>query len=512
MPGDVGVIPQEKFQRRSLSALLAAGLFGLAGCVSVAPLEPIKNPPTYFRSDNAVDVEFLSPAVVGVRCAERGTAFYGMPVFHAMACGNGKLITMPDPCSTFTGGAYAALACDARNEAKSLSETISPFLINASFTVGKKAAREFAEAPASEGQAIKVEFVHPASVGQRCFQLGARVVDGEEEGLRMCAGLDRIVLPNPCMQLEGGWYSRTLCHEMAHANGWAMDHPGGSFLSDKLAGVDPADVPPPRAIMASLKSGAPLRDASESPIHLAYAAARDADVQAGLLTQPAVLRETAPAARTDLRDVFAAISRAQAAVPDLIAEARTFAASFAAEDQAQMPLFAGLKLRAPSASDVFEGARLFEASLAAREALPETAVLEFADHSATAVLTPPSSDRLSLRRGAALHTASSGSLRGQENLLMAEAPVMPEIDPSLMLAGFSIDTSDLPAPMKLAAQQRALVLRRPALSTTETANPVEVAEDGSAELVGPSPLAPRFKRDVLPQRRDDEQDMLAAGV
>lgn len=112
------MIPQEKFQRRSLPALLAAGLFGLTGCVSVAPLEPFKNPPTYFRSDNAVDVEFLSPAVVGVRCAERGTAFYGMPVFHAMACGNGKLITMPDPCSTFTGGAYAALACDARNEAQ----------------------------------------------------------------------------------------------------------------------------------------------------------------------------------------------------------------------------------------------------------------------------------------------------------------------------------------------------------------------------------------------------------
>ena len=112
------MIPQEKFQRRSLPALLAAGLFGLTGCVSVAPLEPFKNPPTYFRSDNAVDAEFLSPAVVGVRCAERGTAFYGMPVFHAMACGNGKLITMPDPCSTFTGGAYAALACDARNEAQ----------------------------------------------------------------------------------------------------------------------------------------------------------------------------------------------------------------------------------------------------------------------------------------------------------------------------------------------------------------------------------------------------------
>lgn len=506
------MIPQEKFQRRSLPALLAAGLFGLTGCVSVAPLEPIKNPPTYFRSDNAVDVEFLSPAVVGVRCAERGTAFYGMPVFHAMACGNGKLITMPDPCSTFTGGAYAALACDARNEAKSLSETISPFLIEASFTFGKKAAREFAEAPASEGRAIKVEFVHPASVGQRCFQLGARVVDGEEEGLRMCAGLDRIVLPNPCMQLEGGWYSRTLCHEMAHANGWAMDHPGGSFLSDKLAGVDPADVPPPRAIMASLKSGAPLRNASESPIYLAYVAAQGGDIQTGVLTQPAVLRDTAPPARTDLRDVFAAFSVARAAVPEFFAEARTLVAGFASADEAQMSLFAGLKLRAPSASDLFEGARLFEASLAAREAQPETAVLEFADLTVTTALTPPASEPLSLRRGTALHTASYVLPVGTENLVTAKAPALPEIDTAVMLAGFSVDSSDLPAPMKLAAQQRALFLRRPALSPTETANPVEVAEDGSAELVEPSPRAPKFKRDVLPQRRDDEQDMLAAGV
>ena len=507
--------PQEKFRLRSLSVLFAAGLFGLAGCVSVAPLEPIKNPPTNFRADNAVDVEFLSPAVVGVRCAERGTAFYGMPVFHAMACGNGKLITMPDPCATFTGGAYAALACDARNEAKFLNETISPFLINASFTAGKKAAREFAEAPASEGRAIRVEFVHPASVYQRCFQLGARLVDGQEEGLRMCAGLDRIVLPNPCMQLEGGWYPRTLCHEMAHANGWAMNHPGGSFLSDKLAGVDPADVPPPRAIMASLSSGAPLRKASESPIYLAYAAARGGDIQAGVTTQPAVLRETAPAARTDLRDLFAALSRAQAAVPELIAEARTLAAGFAGADEAQMPLFAGLKLRAPSAGDVFAGARLLEASLAAHEALPETAVLEFADLTATTAQTLPSSGRLSLRRGAALHMASSGSLRGEESLVMAQAPAMPDIDTSVMLAGFSVDTSDLPAPIKLAAQQRALALRRPSVSPAETfkADAIEAAEVNQTQSVlPPAPESPNLKPAYPALRRDETSTLPAAGV
>lgn len=509
------MIPQVKFQSRARSVLLAASLFGLAGCVSVAPLEPIKNPPTVFRSDNTVDVEFLSPAIVGVRCAERGSAFYGVPVFHAMACGNGKLITMPDPCATFTGGAYAALACEARNEAKSLRDTVSPFLINASFTVGRSAARDLAEAPASDGRAIKVEFVHPASVGQRCFVLGAPVVDGEEEGLRMCAGLDRVVLPNPCMQLEGGWYPRTLCHEMAHANGWAMDHPGGSFLSDKKAGVDPADVPPPRAIMASLSSGAPLRKASESPIYLAYAAARSSDVQTSTLTQPAVLRAAGPATRTDMQDVFAAIALAQGAVPELLAEVRTLAANFVATDTVEAPVFAGLKLRPPSASDVFAGARLIEASLVAREAPTEAAVLQFANLPETTMQTSSSSGRLSLRGSAALHMASAVPQKAKENLVMATAPAMPEIDTGVMLAGFTLDSSDFPAPMKLAAQQRALVLRRPAVLPVEasTVDPAETVDAGDAASAAPAPPAVPSLKPALPAlRRDETESLPAAGV
>lgn len=507
------MLKQVKIRPRARAALFAVSLFGLSACVSVAPLEPIKNPPTDFRSDNGVDVEFLSPAIVGVRCAERGTAFYGMPVFHAMACGNGKLITMPDPCATFTGGAYAALACEARHQAKSLSETISPLLINASFTAGKTAARETAEAAVSEGRAIRVEFVHPASVGQRCFVLGARVVDGQEEGLQMCAGLDRIVLPNPCMQLEGGWYSRTLCHEMAHANGWGMNHPGGSFLSDKRAGVDPSDVPPPRAVMASLSSGAPLRKASESPIYLAYAAAREADIEASVLAAPAVLRETAPPARSDLSDLFAALSRAQAAVPELLAEARTLAAGFAAAGEADRPLLAGLKLRASTPSDVFAGARLTEASAALSDALPEAAGPAFADLVAAAA--PASAARLSLRPGAALHTVSSGPAAGQESLLAAKAPALPDTASAAMLAGFSIDSADLPAPVKLAARQRAPVLRRPSVSPAANvkADPVEAGEVSAEESVLPAPPStPGLKPAYPALRRDEPTNLPAAGV
>ena len=506
---------QQNFRRRTRSVLLAASLFGLAGCVSVAPLEPIKNPPTNFRSDNAVDVEFLSPAVVGVRCAERGTSFYGMPVFHAMACGNGKLITMPDPCATFTGGAYAALACEARNEAKLLAETVSPFLINASFTVGKSMSGEQAVANALNDRAIKVEFVHPASVGQRCFVMGARVVDGEEEGLRMCAGLDRIVLPNPCMQLEAGWYPRTLCHEMAHANGWAMDHPGGSFLSDKRAGVDPTVVPPSRLVMASLSSGAPLRKASESPIYLAYAAVRDTEtVQGGFSAQPAVLSEASPAPAPDLRDLFAAFSLAQAAVPDLVSQARTRIADFVAAD-AGMPVFASLKLRPPSAQDLFAGARLIEASLPASPDMPETAVLQMADLSASDGLPGPAANRLRPRSGVVLASASVVSVHGQAGPAQPNAQAAPQLGSTLVFAGFSLDASDMPAPMKLAAQQRALVLRRPSVlpASAPQANVMVTAETDEAAGAEPVlPATPSFKPDLPALRRDETESVAATGV
>lgn len=501
---------QENFRRRTRSVLLAASLFGLAGCVSVAPLEPIKNPPTNFRSDNAVDVEFLSPAVVGVRCAERGTSFYGMPVFHAMACGNGKLVTMPDPCATFTGGAYAALACEARKEAKLLAETVSPFLINASFTVGKSMSGEQAVADALNDRAIKVEFVHPASVGQRCFVLGARVVDGDEEGLRMCAGLDRIVLPNPCMQLEAGWYPRTLCHEMAHANGWAMDHPGGSFLSDKRAGVDPAAVPPSRLVMASLSSGAPLRKASESPIYLAYAAARETEtVQGGFSAQPAVLSEASPAPAPDLRDLFAAFSLAQAAVPDLVSEARTRLTGLAAEFD--VPALANLKLRPPSTGDLFAGARLIEASLAAPEPVSEAAVMQIASAPQTNALPAPETRRLSLRTD----DAALISVHAEAGLAQPGDRAAPQADTALFFAGFSLDGSDMPAPMKLAAQQRALVLRRPSVLPAEApqANVRVMAEAAEAELSEPAlPASPSFKPEVPALRRDEAESLAAAGV
>jgi len=257
------------------TALIFAGLYTLSGCVSIAPIEPVKNPPTKFRSDNVVAVEFLNPATVGLRCGERGTKAFGMPVFHAMACGNGKLITMPDPCLTFTGGEYASLLCDQRRRPVAVPAPVPEWqalLQPASYTPAPRPAPTPLKPRASAS--VKAEFVHPSGVLQRCSTRGLEVTFSEKSDLASCGDSEMLTVPNPCMILEAGWYPRTLCHEMAHANGWSMDHPGGSFLSDARAGVDPNDVPPPRAVLAALSSSAPLRPASASPAYLAFVAAQ----------------------------------------------------------------------------------------------------------------------------------------------------------------------------------------------------------------------------------------------
>lgn len=273
--------------RYAKAALAVSVLFALGGCVSIAPIEPIKNPPTRFRSDNTVEVEFLHPIMVGPRCGERGTALYGVPVFHAMACGNGKLITMPDPCDTITGGAYADLVCELR--ARVADEPDIPELPDwqtllqpASFAASGPAAPKGAK---ESSPSVRVEFVHPSAVYQRCETRGLETTVSSEDALPSCGNRTLLTMPNPCMMLTEGWYARTLCHEMAHANGWAMDHPGGSFQSDRLAGVDPQDVPPPREVLAALASSTAFRPASESPAYLAWAAARapQASVPAVLL-------------------------------------------------------------------------------------------------------------------------------------------------------------------------------------------------------------------------------------
>mgnify|MGYP003119863788 CR=1 FL=1 len=113
---------KNKFSRtKMMSSLWISSL--LAGCMTVAPLEPVKNAPLEFRGDNTVAVEFVSPMLVGARCAQRGAHIFGVPQLSSMGCGDGRMITMPNPCQTITAGWYARLLCHELAHANGWSRT-----------------------------------------------------------------------------------------------------------------------------------------------------------------------------------------------------------------------------------------------------------------------------------------------------------------------------------------------------------------------------------------------------
>lgn len=121
---EVGIMDmtKTKFSRtKMMSSLWISSL--LAGCMTVAPLEPVKNAPLEFRGDNTVAVEFVSPMLVGARCAQRGAHIFGVPQLSSMGCGDGRMITMPNPCQTITAGWYARLLCHELAHANGWSRT-----------------------------------------------------------------------------------------------------------------------------------------------------------------------------------------------------------------------------------------------------------------------------------------------------------------------------------------------------------------------------------------------------
>jgi hypothetical protein len=73
--------------------------------------EPAQRPPPEFRSNTLVGVEFLDPADVGFRCADRGATYWGLPGINAVACATKTLVSLPNPCSVINGGWYADLLC-----------------------------------------------------------------------------------------------------------------------------------------------------------------------------------------------------------------------------------------------------------------------------------------------------------------------------------------------------------------------------------------------------------------
>ncbi len=153
---------------------LAGFLLGLplAGCMSVQALEPVEAPPLAFRGNATVDVEFVAPPMIGARCAQRGARFLGLPAFNAGACADETLVTLPNPCLTFTGGDYASSLCT---------------LLSAANKDGRSST-------------VSIAFTD---------------LDHGSEGIAAA--------PNPCTR--EGWYARLACHELGHVNGWAGAEP-----------------------------------------------------------------------------------------------------------------------------------------------------------------------------------------------------------------------------------------------------------------------------------------------
>lgn len=226
---------------RGLSA--AAALAAISGCVSFRPIEPVLRPPTQFVGDTMAPVEFVSPAVIGLRCAERGGKMLGgLPAVVANACSSPELITMPHPCQTVTGGAYAALLCS--EIARAVGWRPEP--AEAGF---QTIAGDAGDAPAGprrppssfRGAAtVAIEFVRPDAVAYRCAERGAKLQAAAAGAASACADELLVTLANPCALTDGGWYAVNFCHELAHANGWPADHHGGRWAPGSPPSLDAA--------------------------------------------------------------------------------------------------------------------------------------------------------------------------------------------------------------------------------------------------------------------------------
>jgi hypothetical protein len=95
----------------ALIAVMIAIALLLSGCMTIQPIEPVINPPGRYQGDTSVRVEFVHPALVGVRCAKRGAKIIGLPAINSAACSDTKLMTLPNPCFTLTGGWSARVLC-----------------------------------------------------------------------------------------------------------------------------------------------------------------------------------------------------------------------------------------------------------------------------------------------------------------------------------------------------------------------------------------------------------------
>lgn len=236
---------------RKMSGLLVAlAAFALPGCITIQAIEPVISPPASFKGDASVAVEFAQPGSIGFRCAERGAKFFGMPGINSGACADSQLVTMIDPCATVTAGPYARVLCDSlrlhRQETQAATDIAgaralakAPVLTKIGFAqTPRTPVASVASAP-SPWASVSIEFIAPAAVETRCAERGAKMLD-VGDGFAGCGDRLRITISNPCDLEETGWYARTLCHEMAHVNGWPSDHPThGPLATIRLASESP---------------------------------------------------------------------------------------------------------------------------------------------------------------------------------------------------------------------------------------------------------------------------------
>lgn len=204
-----------RFKKSVVLASLLCAMATLAGCSTLRAIEPVLSPPTQFQFDRVVLVEFVGSDAVGARCADRGVTYLGLPGFNSGSCGSSELITMPDPCAVYND-TYARDICAGVSNPRSRQVTIA--------------------------------FVHPDLAERRCPpHTGFASVT--------CARSPTFTAVNPCLTAERGWYSEALCHELAHANGWAANHAGGSYApqpSFVKSRLGPEDVLSPEAVRVAL--------------------------------------------------------------------------------------------------------------------------------------------------------------------------------------------------------------------------------------------------------------------
>ena len=238
----------------------------LAGCVSIAPIEPVKNPPLKYRANSVVLVEFVHPMKVGLRCAERGASAHGIPI--AMACADRGLMTMPNPCVTITGGSYANIICEQKRRPEDMPNIFSQISLA---SVDPRLRPRALNAAQLESHKFILEFARPEDMAARCETRGL-TLRVNDKGLQSCGNKSLMTIANPCLKMGSGWYARQMCHELGHVNGWSANHRGGSYRSDRALGINSDNIPPANHIVEIMMSDDVPPPASASPTYLAYKA------------------------------------------------------------------------------------------------------------------------------------------------------------------------------------------------------------------------------------------------